>query len=655
MGFETLHNNMTAGELDPRLHARTDLTKYQHGVAVAENMIILPYGGLRRRQGLSKVEDSKLTGTTRIVPFLFNIDQKYLIVLRALAIDIYKEGVLVSTEVTPYLESQLFDIDIIQSADTMIFAHQLHAPSQLQRQGTDVDWEFKQVVFTKTPYFNFGSVIIEDFVNSGAAQTVSVAVNQIVLNRDGNAINGANYTYYKCKVAITSTDLSTVDFSVTANWTVLGSQEPAWSATRGYPRTCTFHQQRLWFAGTTQLPTTIWGSKTSGFFDFDLDDGDADDAIEDTLDSDQYDVIQQIFTGRSLQVFTSGSEFVNTSKIITPSDSVWKKQTGYGCSKIRPVLIDGATLFIDSSKRTVRQFLYDYNEDGYVSLNASLLSSHLITQVVSMDAIKGTLYDIGDYVYVVNEDGTIAVLNTMRAEEVSGWTHWTTEGEFEDVAVVGKEVYFVVKRNGARFLEKLTENTYTDHNVVADGIKPITDVVTVDGDFLMDGVDSVVHTNTALGTPLYELQTNFDALFLSTKFKVVADFSVQADQKPVGVADNNKILVDRPAYRIEVGLNFNTKVVTLPLATETQKGNTLHRRKRVVKVDLNVYNTLGLYARNIFSGDRTFTIILDKTPEPFTGFKEVYLLGYDRLAEVEVSQNGPLPFTLRGMAIEVEY
>ena len=44
-------------------------------------------------------------------------------------------------------------------------------------------------------------------------------------------------------------------------------------------------------------------------------------------------------------------------------------------------------------------------------------------------------YDVGDYVYVVNADGSCAVLNTMRNEEISGWTHWLTDGLFKDVVV----------------------------------------------------------------------------------------------------------------------------------------------------------------------------------------------------------------------------
>ena len=150
MGFETLQANFTAGELTPALHARPDLGKYQSGVAEALNMIILPHGGLRRRQGLAKQTYAGQTTEIRIVPFTFNQEQDYLIVLRPLAIDILKDGILQSTEVTPYLINELFEISIIQSADTMILAHQNHPPSELLRQGSDTAWLFQSIVFDNT-------------------------------------------------------------------------------------------------------------------------------------------------------------------------------------------------------------------------------------------------------------------------------------------------------------------------------------------------------------------------------------------------------------------------------------------------------------------------------------------------------------------------
>lgn len=592
MGVEYNQSNLTAGELTPVLHARIDINKYNNGVGTAENMVILPHGGMRRRPGLSKITDTKVASNARLTPFVFNTEQKYIILFRPSFVDVYRDGVLVASAIaSPYTtDAVIQELDVIQSADSMIITHETIPPYKLLRMGSDSSWSLAAITFTNAPTFDFGS-----------------------------------------------------------------GSEPAWSATRGYPAVCTFHQNRLWLAGSTELPTTIWGSKVSGFFDFGLGTGLADDALADTLDTDQYNKITNIFSGRQLQVFTTGGEFNNAAPIITPTDSEWRKQTGYGSKRLRPILIDGATLFVDSSDRTIRQYLYDFNENNYVALNLTLLSSHLVTNVIAMDAIKGTQYDVGDYVYVVNEDGTCAVLNTMRNEEISGWTHWTTDGLFKDVVVLNKEVYFLVLRKGEYFIEKLTEDTYTDHNVIDVGTAPTTDNIAMTGDNIVFNGDNIVHTDLTTGTPITELVTNYDGVFSATEFKVIADFSIMDDALYEGTPGSNKFTIPRVAYRIEVGLNFRTRVVTLPVNSETQKGVTLYRRKRIVKVDVNVYESLGVYARNILAPDRMFTVVLDQAPTPFTGFREMYLLGYDRLATVEIGQQEPLPFILRGLGTEIAY
>lgn len=645
--MEFIKSNMTAGVLTPELHARIDIDKYINGVAEAKNMIIMPYGGLRRRPGTEVI--AHLDSEARLEAFVFNSTQKYVIVIKPSQILIYKDGVLMSTESSPYTTmTQINDLDVIQSADTMIFAHQSFTPYQLQRQGSDTNWTLSAIVFTSEPYKTFGTAIIYKYVNDGLLQTVDLAINDIVLNQ-------SNHTYYKSLVARNDIELSVEVYTNATNWSVAGVQEKAWSATKGYPRCVTFHGGRLWFAGATESPTTIWGSKVNGFFDFSMGQGAADDALEDILDTDQYNIIQNIFSGRDLQVYTTGSEFYNSANPITPETSSWKRQTGYGSIKIRPILIDGATMYIDSSGRTVRQFLYDFTEDSYVSANVSLLSSHIITRAVSIACIKGTQYDVGDYVYVVNEDGTVAILNTMRLEKITGWTNWETAGNFENVCVVDKDVYFTVLRNGERFLERLEENSYTDHHKIIKGTYPdVGDVVHL-LDEVVFGSDTVLHTDPDTGTPVTSITTNFHSSMMNTTFKVIADLSIQKDAKPTGVGGANSFTIDREAYRLEVGLNYLTKVLTLPLSTETRQGNTLHRRKRVVKVDISVINSLGVFANKRYSSDRKFTVVLDRTQTPYTGFKEMYLLGYDRLAEIEISQEEPLPFTLRALSYEVEY
>jgi len=244
-----------------------------------------------------------------------------------------------------------------------------------------------------------------------------------------------------------------------------------------------------------------------------------------------------------------------------------------------------------------------------------------------MDVIKGTKYDVGDYLYLVNADGTVAVLNSMRHENITGWTHWITEGTFEDVVVLNKEVYFLVNREGIRYIEKLTEDTFTDHNVV----------------------------KTNYTTPFNTIQTDFSAGLLSTDFKVIADFSMMADDQPNGTAGSNSFTINRDANRLEVGLNYSTLIETLPVSTSLKNGSTLHRRKRVVKVDINVQDSLGVYARDRYSGDREFTVVMNQAPTLFTGFKEMFLLGYNRITEIEISQKDPLPFVLRSIGYEIVY
>ena len=54
-----LKPKFNAGELSPRLAARTDLDRYQNGVEVMENMGPLTEGGVMRRAGTRYVAEVK--------------------------------------------------------------------------------------------------------------------------------------------------------------------------------------------------------------------------------------------------------------------------------------------------------------------------------------------------------------------------------------------------------------------------------------------------------------------------------------------------------------------------------------------------------------------------------------------------------------------
>ncbi|QQS11068.1 MAG: hypothetical protein IPK81_15845 [Rhodospirillales bacterium] len=89
-----LQPSFTAGELSPRLAGRVDLAQYKSGLAVCENMIVLPHGAVTRRPGTRFVALAKdQTAPARLVPFVHSVDQSYVLEIAAGAVRFLSDGV----------------------------------------------------------------------------------------------------------------------------------------------------------------------------------------------------------------------------------------------------------------------------------------------------------------------------------------------------------------------------------------------------------------------------------------------------------------------------------------------------------------------------------------------------------------------------------
>ena len=623
LNFQT---NFVSGVLDPRLAARTDIKQYYQGCAEGTNVLSLPQGGLKRRPGMAY--QATLPGKSRICMFAFNVEQTYLIAFSNNNIAIYKDGVKQADVTSTYTEAQLFDLNWTQSADTMIIVHADHAPAKLVRGGSHTAWTLSDITLLNIPTFNYATTDALNGAIDASVTTITVdstagfaTAGSIVIDSETISYTGVTSTTFTgCTRGASSTSAA----SHSDNAVVTSTDEPVWSATAGYPKTATFYEQRLWFGGAKNRPQTLWGSVISDFFNFNVGTGADDDAIDITLDTDQVNAIKAVYAGRHLTVFTSGAEFYISDSPITPSKSSVKRQTQFGSGSVRPINIDGAILFIERSGKAAREFLWTYEEEAYTSNSSSLMASHLISGPVDMDARRGTSTDDANYVYLVNTDGTMAVFNTLRHQEVGGWTKWSTTGTIESVAVIVDEVYFSVLRTinsvAVRFLEKADENTYTDANKLQTLGSPGT------------AVSGLAHLN-------------------GQSCRVRADSSIMDNATPSGGA----ITLARNGTTVEVGLDYDITVKTMPLNSDFQNGPILTRYKRLVRVVTDLYQSLGVYVNDIYLADRDFgEDILDTTPPGFTGIKETHLLGWDRLAQITITQQDPQPFTLLGLAIEVE-
>jgi hypothetical protein len=423
--------------------------------------------------------------------------------------------------------------------------------------------------------------------------------------------------------AHTSWTLSNITLSNIPQFDFGSGDEDVWSATRGWPKTVAFFEQRLWFGGSQSRPQTLWASQIADFYNFDVDTGEDDDAIDVTLDTNQINGIVALMPSRHLQVFTIGGEFYIASSPITPANIAVKNQTKFGSASVPPINIDGATLFLDYGQSSVREFVYSWEEEAYTSNSATLLASHLISTPVDMGARRGTSTEDANYVYVVNTDGTMAVFNTLRAQQVAGWTKWETSGTIEAITVEGSTVWFAVKRtiNSATvyYLEKADSDTYTDANKSQTQSSSTT-------------VSNLAHLN-------------------GQSCRVRADGAIMADATP----SSGSITLARAGVAVEVGLDYDVTIKTMPITSMFGDGSILTNYKRVIRVVADMYESLGVYVNGTLLPDRQLGEgVLDTTPASFTGIKELYLTGWTRLAQVEITQTDPQPFTLLGLVVEVE-
>lgn len=671
-----VQSSFNNGVLDPLLAARLDLKQWYQGVEVGENIDFLPQGGLRRRGGLEYIATAD--GAGRLIPFIFNTDQKYILLFTDQQVKVYRDDALVDTVVTPYLEADLFDIDFAQTADTMILVHEDYAPRTLVRGATDADFTLSTITFAYVPQYDFAdsssptptseiqTLTFTGFIEgdtykinlegidtetltwnasiTNVAEDIAEALTDLV-NTPNSGISasgsGAVVTVTfadaaadawrlmsgRVIVAVNNDNNNTVAAARTQTGVARG--EDVWSATRGWPRTVTFHESRLWFGGSAQRPNTLWGSRVNNFFNFDPGKARADQAIDVTLNTDQINRIQAIASNRTLQVFTIGGEFVarqSTTEPITPENVAITQQTRLGAKKIKPVNIEGTTMFIQRTGKAMHELVFDFGQDAFISGTMTLLSAHLIADPVQMDARRGTSDEDANRIYLVNTDGTVAVLNTLRDQSVSAWSKWTTPGGaglFTSVAVVLEDLYFIVKRviNGSTvyYLEKSNTAIYTDSakQYTALGSATLTGLSHLEGETVRVKGDGAV-----LGS------------------EVVASGSVTAD---------------RSITNGEAGLHFAPTITTMPAVQDMGAGFNLDDEKRITNCTLDVYETLGLYVNGTLIPDRTFGEgILDTTPTPYTGRKNVRLLGWSKRNQVTITQMDPLPMTIRALNLEID-
>ena len=139
MGFGTPPiTNFTAGEWSVKMHGRVDLARYGQACSELLNMTIIPHGAATRRMGTMYVATAA-AGDVRLIPFIFNEEQAYVLEFSPGKIRFFRSGGYLKGKdiASPYSAADLWGLSCCQSADVMYLVSHKHKPRKLTRPGAD--------------------------------------------------------------------------------------------------------------------------------------------------------------------------------------------------------------------------------------------------------------------------------------------------------------------------------------------------------------------------------------------------------------------------------------------------------------------------------------------------------------------------------------
>jgi hypothetical protein len=478
-------------------------------------------------------------------------------------------------------------------------------------------------------FVNHGLSVGDSITISAAGAVGGIAANQINGTRSVTEVIDENEFVVTAGSSANDSTIGggspkIVTHAATTEW-----GEQSYSSLRGYPAAVTFHENRLWFGGTIAQPDGIWASKTASYFNFDVGDAEDDDALDLTASIGEINTIRHLVSNRDLQIFTSTSEMYVpsfTEKPITPTNAQIRRQTSYGASYVRPDSFDGATIYVQKTGSVIREYIYSDQEAAYVSTGISVLSPHLISSPVQMCILRGAINRPESYAFVINDDGTMAVFTSNRAEQRAGWTQWTTEGKFHSVCTVDDRVFCIGTYDTGAGTDKhiLMEFDSTLNMDFSDTFSGTAGVFDVSSHFENGATVKVVDGTNYLG-----------------------EFTVASGNVDVSAVQE--------ITSAEIGYSFNVEAETLPIDAQVTAGPLTGEPRSVNRVILDLLDTLSVSV----NGKRlVITTVADDFSQDrtkVTGKKEFRLLGYSKDPTVKITQTAPLSLQVNGIVAEVSF
>jgi hypothetical protein len=251
------------------------------------------------------------------------------------------------------------------------------------------------------------------------------------------------------------------------------------TASGGNPGVPGFIQERLALAGQANAVQTFNFSQPNSFFNFNTSDpSEPDDAIQGTIISEELNDIRWaipvptgiIFgTGKGAWLVNGGGG-ISTMNPMTPSNITAQPQGFNGANDLRPIKINMDVLYGTNKGNYVRDLTYNLYAQIFTGSDISVLSNHLFFGFYMLDWAWAE--EPFKTLWCVRNDGQLISLGFVKEQDLIGWAHHDTNGQFLSVCSVIETingnvvdaVYVIVQRfiNGAyvQYVERMADRYF---------------------------------------------------------------------------------------------------------------------------------------------------------------------------------------------------
>jgi hypothetical protein len=274
----------------------------------------------------------------------------------------------------------------------------------------------------------------------------------------------------------------------------------------------------------------------------------------------------------------------------------------------------------------VRDYGYDFSSDSFTGSDLSIFSTHLFKGYSIIEMAFQQEPD--SIVWCVRSDGKALTMTYMKEQDVTAWSWIETDGLFEGVCSVPgtsqNDVYFVVNRDGKRFIERMTQRL---------------PIATTEEAFFLDAALTYRGTTTTTISGLDHLEGRTVTALCNGR--VITGL----------VVTSGDIVLPISSTIVHIGLPYTADFQTLDIQVPMQDGTGYGRLVKVAETRFTFLNSLGGY---IGPDEDSLDEIIDLAPsvlsdakELFTGeYRQSMASGYEAGGTIFFRQPDPLPVTI---------